>query len=72
MAPLHKVVAEITMLRCSGNKGCVILKIARDAKGREGKDFAGKGRSKPAEPPFIRPFSEKLSADLTHGGGAEV
>lgn len=72
MAPLHKVVAEITMLRCSGNKGCVILKIARDAKGREGKDFAGKGRSKPAEPPFIGPFSEKLSADLTHREGAEV
>lgn len=65
MAPLHKVVAEITMLRCSGNKGCVILKIARDAKGREGKDFAGKGWSKPAEPPFTSPFPEKLCAGLT-------
>lgn len=35
MAPLHIVIAEITMLRCYGNEGCVILKIARDAKGGE-------------------------------------
>lgn len=35
MAPLHKVIAEITMLRCYGNQSCVILKIARDAKGGE-------------------------------------
>ena len=35
MAPLHKVIVKITMLRCYGNKGCVILKIARDAKDGE-------------------------------------
>lgn len=64
-APLHKVMVEITMLRRYGNKGCVILKIARDAKAGELAcvkcgTFPGKRWSKPAEPPFSGPFPEKL------------
>lgn len=31
-APLHRVIVEISMLRCYGNKGCVILKIEKDVK----------------------------------------
>lgn len=64
MAPLHKVIAEITMLRCYGNKGCVILKIARDMRGRKlacvkhglllGKDGANQ-----LQPPFTTPFPEE-------------
>lgn len=30
--PLHRVIVEISMLRCYGNKGCVILKIEKDVK----------------------------------------
>lgn len=71
-APLHKVIAEITMLRCYGNKGCVILKIARDAEGRElacvkhgllkGKD----GANQPSLPPSI--LSQRSCAWVSHAG----
>lgn len=72
MAPLHKVIAEITMLRCYGNKGCVILKIARDAKGRElacvkhslllGKD----GVNQQSLPPSV--LSQRNYVQVSHAG----
>jgi len=72
MAPLHKVIAEITVLRCYGNKGCVILKIARDARGRElacvkGGLLLGKdGANQQSLPPAV--LSQRNCLQVSHVG----
>lgn len=57
------------MLRCYGNKDCVILKIARDAKGRElacvknGLLLEKAGANQQSQPPSVL-SQRKMDSDL--------